>query len=235
MALKVIGAGFGRTGTLSLKAALEKLGYNKCHHMQEVISNPAQARLWFNAARQNNTEWDKVFDGYEACVDFPSSSYYYELAQYYPDAKVILTTRSAESWHSSASATIYAVNKLMPRWLRAVIPMFNHIHVSILKKVWQEKFDNQFEDINYAAKVFNQHIEDVKRLIPAERLLVMHISEGWAPLCKFLGKEMPSEPFPRVNDANEFNKIITGLKLLRALPWVVATIILATPLLYVYL
>jgi hypothetical protein len=224
VALKVIGAGFGRTGTLSFKTALEKLGYIKCHHMTEVLGNSQQSKYWLDMANGKEADWDTVFEGYQACVDFPACSYYYELAQYYPDAKVILTVRSPESWHKSASETIYQFNKLMPSWLRLIVPWCNHIYLSKDRKVWEGKFGGRFEDIDHATLVFNQHIAEVKRLIPSERLLVMEVSEGWQPLCDFLGVDIPNEPFPYVNDAKSFKTVTTLLKLARALPWALAAV-----------
>jgi len=222
MTLKVIGAGFGRTGTLSFKTALEKLGYVKCHHMKDVITSSTQAKQWYEISSGQNPDWDSVFEGYQACVDFPSANYYQQLAQYYPDAKVVLTLRTPQSWYKSAFATIYAINKLLPRWLQWVVPRFKHIHYTILNDLWNGKFNGRFEDRDYALGIFEQHIEEVKRVIPKERLLIMNVSEGWEPLCKFLGTAIPDEPFPNMNDSGDFQKLIRALKFFRVLPWLLA-------------
>ncbi|MEO1029694.1 MAG: sulfotransferase family protein [Pseudomonadota bacterium] len=122
MALKVIGAGFGRTGTLSMKAALEQLGYVKTHHMLEVMPSKDQRKHWLAIAQGERVDWDEVFEGFEASVDFPSSTYYTELLEKYPEAKVILTVRDPDKWYVSASNTIYAIGKAIPGWARKVFP-----------------------------------------------------------------------------------------------------------------
>ena len=108
MALKVIGAGFGRTGTKSLQLALEKLGFTDCYHMEALFRNPHHVKHWQDAHNKNNPDWESLFDGYQACVDFPASIYYNELAQNYPEAKVVLSTRDAEKWYQSALSTIFS-------------------------------------------------------------------------------------------------------------------------------
>lgn len=105
MVLKIIGAGFGRTGTASLKLALEQLGYDPCYHMKEVIQNPHFTEYWMRAA-DGSPDWEQIFDGYQATMDFPASSFWGELADYYPDAKVILTIRDAEDWFRSTQETV---------------------------------------------------------------------------------------------------------------------------------
>ena len=122
MALDVIGAGFGRTGTTSLREALETLGFVKCHHMIEVIRNREQTDGWLALATEGSVDWDKLFVGYRASVDFPSCVFYRELIRHYPDAKVILSVRDADSWYKSASETIYALSKAVPRWLVWIFP-----------------------------------------------------------------------------------------------------------------
>lgn len=223
MSLKVIGAGFGRTGTLSMKAALEQLGYAKCHHMVEVLmtDDPTQLDYWDAIGQGGRPGWDKVFEGYQSCVDFPSSLYWKELADAYPDAKVVLTVRSFESWYKSAMGTIYAVGKKQPAWTR-LIPKPRKIDRMTKNIIWNGKFDGAFEDKAHAEKVWNAHIEEVKATLPAERLLVFEVKDGWAPLCTFLGQPIPDMPFPRVNDAAQFHKMIKGMTRLAYVPWMVA-------------
>lgn len=120
MALQVIGAGFGCTGTLSMKAALEQLGYDKCHHMLEVFPSEKQLDAWHRISQGETPDWDDVFEGFQASVDFPSSGYWRELAARYPDAKIILTTRSFDSWYESASQTIYPVSRDIPGWMTMI-------------------------------------------------------------------------------------------------------------------
>ena len=231
MALEVIGAGFGRTGTLSMKAALERLGYDKCHHMVEVLGPGGDRQLdyWDAVGQGERPDWDEIFEGFKASVDFPSSVYWKELSEAYPDAKVVLTVRSFESWYESASATIYAVGRSAPAWTK-LIPKPRKIGRMTDNIIWGGKFDGKFEDKAYAEKVWNTHIADVKAGLPPERLLVFEVKDGWAPLCEFLGKPIPDEPFPRVNDKAQFHKMIKSMNRLAYVPWIVGGVLAAAAL-----
>jgi hypothetical protein len=233
MALKVIGAGFGRTGTLSMKAALERLGYNKCHHMIEVFASGDQVNQWHKLAEGAPPDWDAVFQGFEASVDFPSSAYWRELAAHYPDAKVILTTRSFESWYKSASETIYAVSAAMPGWMK-LVPRGKKIDRLVDGNVWQRVFHGKFEDKEYTRKIFEQHEANVKAAFPSERLLVFEPKQGWEPLCAFLAKEVPEGAFPRVNDTAEFHRNIALMKRMQLVPYVAAGVAILVAALAVY-
>ena len=227
MALKIIGAGFGRTGTLSMKAALERLGYVKCHHMVEVFASANQMRMWDEIGQGATPDWDAVFNGFQAAVDFPSASYWREIADHYPDAKVILTTRSFESWYKSASETIYAVSANMPGWMKAIVPRARRISRMIEHTVWAHVFHGRFDDYEHARKVFEEHEAAVKAAFPPERLLVFEPKQGWEPLCAFLGKDVPGEPFTHVNDTAEFKKRVSQMKLMQAVPMAAGAALLA--------
>ncbi|MEO2172991.1 MAG: sulfotransferase family protein [bacterium] len=218
MGLKVIGAGFGRTGTASLKVALEHLGYAPCHHMKEVFPSLEQINWFDQASRGDPVDWDKVFSKFQASVDWPSVAYYQELAEHFPDAKVVLSVRDAEAWHKSVSETIYAISNNIPTWLRFVAPPVDRICKMIYRLIWDGTFSGEFENRDFAIGVFNKHIEDVKQIIPAERLLIHTASEGWQPLCDFLGKPLPDLPYPRVNEAKELKRAVIVLKILRWVP-----------------
>lgn len=196
MTLKVIGAGFGRTGTMSLKLALEQLGFGPCHHMVEVFAHPEQVPLWSDAA-DGRPDWDRIFQGYSAAVDWPTATFYKELADHYPDAKVILTERDPESWFGSTQATIFARgfpedDAQMGAWARMVM------------KVIGDLFDRRLDDHDTLVRVFKAHNARVREVIPAERLLVYEVAQGWAPLCEFLGVPVPEGPMPQVNSTEEF-------------------------------
>lgn len=205
--MRVIGAGFGRTGTASLKRALETLGFGPCHHMEEVIKDPSQVPTWERAARGERIDWKTFMAPWGSAVDFPASLYYRELMDVYPDAKVILTVRSAESWYLSMQETIVPMLTRFPN--RIVTPYLPYISgpgrvmgpTSIRRDVL-----NRFSDRAHVLKVFTDHIEEVKRVVPAEKLLVFEAKEGWGPLCKFLGVPVPETDFPRVNDTAEFKR-----------------------------
>jgi len=182
MTLKVIGAGFGRTGTLSLKEALEKLGFGPCHHMKEVMLNSEQAEYFYLASMGEKVDWDEVFKDYNSAVDWPAAAYYKELSDKYPNAKVILGMRDAGSWYDSASTTIYQMSQNFPKWIRFIFPRTKKLFKMIDKTIFGEVFSYRFEDRESAMQVFNDHVEEVKRSIPEERLLMHSAKDGWGPL-----------------------------------------------------
>lgn len=233
MTLKVIGAGFGRTGTLSLKSALTTLGFVKTHHMENVMTNGRQIDLWHDIATGKPPQWDAVFDGYQAAVDFPSSAYYKELLAHFPDANVVLTVRDFDSWYTSAGATIHAVGNAFPAWLKVLVPRFGKAFDMVDRAIWQGLFDGRFEDKDHAREVFEQHIAEVKAHVPNDQLLVYQVKEGWQPLCDFLGCQVPSEDFPHVNDTAAFQSRVRALRLVRWLPAVLG-ILLAVVLVSVF-
>jgi hypothetical protein len=209
MPLKIIGAGLGRTGTLSLKAALEELGFSKCYHMAEVVANPSHVQFWSAAARGESVDWETLFEAYQATVDWPACSFYRELMDRYPDAKVILTLRNPERWYESARQTIYHVRGAFPRWTAPFVPRMREFQLMLDRLIWDGFFQGRFEDKPYAIERFKQHIEEVRNLTPADRLLVYEIEDGWGPLCFFLGVPIPKDKtFPRLNDAEEFRSRI---------------------------
>lgn len=212
MTLKLIGAGFGRTGTTSIKAALEQLGFDKCYHMQEVIKNPAHVAFW-NEAAINRTigkavDWDWVFDGYQATVDWPACNFTKELMAKYPDAKVLLTVRDPEKWYESCLNTIYGIyRKPTMKLTIQLIPRIRRFLAMNERMIWQGNFGGRFEDRHHAITVFNQHNEEIKGYVPAEKLLVFDVKQGWEPLCKFLEVPIPDTPFPHLNDTKTFQRM----------------------------
>ena len=221
MALQVIGAGLGRTGTLTLKTALEALGFGPCHHMLEVFANPDQVPFWNRAAHGELVEWDEVFAGYNASVDWPSCHFYAVLAERYPDAKVILSVRDPERWYESVRNTIYELGVVLPRHpiyrigykLVSLFVLRGSGNVDLAGEIiWQGTFDGRFEDKHHAIEVFNRHNEEVQRRVPQEQLLVYEVKEGWGPLCAFLGVEEPDKPFPRLNDTAEMRSRILKIR-----------------------
>jgi Sulfotransferase domain len=202
MPLEVIGAGFGRTGTLTLKTALERLGFGPCHHMIEVIGHPEQIPFWNRAAEGAAVEWDEVYCGYRATVDWPGCHFYDDLARYYPRAKVILSIRDTDRWYDSMRETILPTMELMSlNGADATVaesPMrFGGMIIS------QKTFNSDFSKANVVA-AFERHNAEVRRRIPPDRLLVFEVAQGWEPLCDLLRVPVPAEPFPRVNDRQEF-------------------------------
>lgn len=201
MALDIIGSGFGRTGTLTLKSALERLGFSKCYHMVEVFEHPDSIVHWERAGRGEKVDWEAAFDGYRASVDWPACHVWRELAAYYPEAKVIHTVRSSpEKWYESFSNTILPAMRQAPpqgdpmrRWWEAVN-----------KLVTVDTFDGRPDDIEVAIAAYRRREEEVRAAIAPSRLLVYNIADGWEPLCAFLGVAVPDEPMPRTNTTEEF-------------------------------
>lgn len=202
MALKVIGAGRGRTGTASLKVALETLGHGPCYHMSEVLKNPAFVNEWIRAA-EGNADWDAIFSGYSATVDNPGCNYWKELAAHYPEAKVILTIRDANKWFESTNETIHS----------AAFASFkkNSPFGKMVQKTIYDRMENRMQDREYMVEFFNRHSADITAAIPAERLLIYQVSDGWEPLCQFLGVPVPDVDFPHINSRSETKEMLAAL------------------------
>lgn len=195
MALKVIGSGLGRTGTLSTKLALEQLGFTRCHHMAEVFMNPGvQIPLWI-AAGDGKPDWEAIFEGCQAMVDHPGCAYWRELMDYYPDAKVLHTVRDPDKWFDSTQATIFSPGS-MDRFSEGPMALFmGHI---------KRFYGGDMNDRGFMIDFFRRHTEAVVAAVPPERLLVFNVAEGWDPLCAFLGVEAPATPYPRENSTEQF-------------------------------
>jgi hypothetical protein len=205
MALRVIGAGFGRTGTVSLHHALDSLGFGPCHHMRSVLAKPSSWKSWAAAQRGEKVSWDEIFAGWGSTVDWPSTTFWRELVEHYPEAKVILTVRSADSWYASMLST------LIPFWKR-VRSEVTHPDLRAVFEINQKDLDGILDDPERAKAAFDKHNEEVKRTIPKDRLLVIEPGSGWDPLCAFLGVPVPKEPYPSTNSREELSKGLNELK-----------------------
>ncbi len=200
MTLEIIGPGFGRTGTNSLKVALEHLGFGPAHHMFEVRDNPEQLSAWEALAAGGSGDWDAIFRGYCSQVDWPGARYWRELAAYYPDARVVLTVRDADAWFDSVEATIarfLAGRGTYDAHLNGVADM-------AYKLIAAGIFDERMSDRAHATAVFDAHIAEVQATIPASRLLTFDVQQGWEPLCAFVGCPVPKISFPRLNSSKQF-------------------------------
>lgn len=194
--LKVVGAGFGRTGTMSLKLALEKLLGSPCYHMVEVFPRPEHIPLWHAAARGESIDWDEMLQGFAAAVDVPASCFWQELSQKYPDAIVLLSYRDAESWWKSASSTIFpSIEKGEGEWR------------SMMAELLKNRFNLNFSDLRdreACIEAFDRHNQSVRNAGLGSRLVEWQPGDGWEPLCKALDLPIPDEPFPRTNSTEEF-------------------------------
>lgn len=194
MILQVVGTGLGRTGTMSMKLALEQLGFGPCHHMVEVFGHMDSVPLWI-AAGEGRPDWDAVFDGYNSVVDYPGAAFWRELTAYYPSAKVLHTVRDPDQWFESTQATIFSPERDAANGPPQMAAFF----AAVMRDLGERRHDRAFM-VDY----FERHTAEVLNTIPKERLLVYRPGDGWAPLCAFLGVPVPDTPFPKVNDRAEF-------------------------------
>ncbi len=220
MSIKIIGAGFPRTGTSTLKECLQILGYSKTYHMKELLVNPEDLHYWTTLKETGTTDWDKLYNGFAATVDFPGYPWYKQHMKQYPDAKVILTVRPFEKWYTSINSTIKnAGPKTLPQKLMAMAKLavsarFRKVIkcVKFAKQtIFAEELQGKIEDKAEAEKIFDKHIADVKAYVPAEKLLVWDVSDGWAPLCNFLNKAIPNDTFPHANKKENFKEMLGEL------------------------
>ena len=216
MSLKVIGSGLGRTGTFTLKLALEHLGFGKCYHMTELFQYPEGVKYFRQAENCEVVNWDLLFEGYNSVVDYPGARYFKQISDFYPDAKIIHTYRDPDEWYESAVRTIFMARNLdLKQFVKFAIryPFSREVqkrfHVFLYsRKLMALEFGNDFSDRKSIIKKFEQHTENVINNIKSDRLLIFNFSEGWNPLCKFLNVPVPNEKFPVSNNHEEFMRKI---------------------------
>ncbi|MFI9554666.1 sulfotransferase family protein [Nonomuraea endophytica] len=219
--LNVIGAGFPRTGTSSMKAALERLGFGPCYHMFEILARPDRVDRWLPAIEGRELDWNHVLEGYRSAMDWPASHFWREQAAAYPNAKVVLTVRDPARWHTSMQTLIsegprtLAIGDLPPAAaeimgaMRRLSPLLDLIGRAAFGPEFAMARD--MPPVEVATEFFDLHTETVRRTIAPERLLVFDVREGWEPLCAFLGAEVPDEPFPHLNDADAIKVMMARL------------------------
>jgi Sulfotransferase domain len=205
--MKVIGAGFGRTGTMSLKGALELLGMGPCFHMIDLVRDPEPLPYWQAAAAGERVDWREALDGWESSVDWPGCSFWDQMHETWPDLPVLLSVRDPEAWYRSCENSIHAAKEMALRGelegntenppSPEVLGMINNL-------IWNGTFEGRFADKQWALDVFKRHNDTVIERVPADQLLVYEIGQGWEPLCEFLGVPVPEEPFPHLNDTASF-------------------------------
>ncbi|MGH8933849.1 MAG: sulfotransferase family protein [Egibacteraceae bacterium] len=201
--LKVIGAGFGRTGTTSLKVALEALGF-PCFQGSGLLAQPERVRLWDAVADGQPVAWDDLFSGYQAFVDWPGVAFWRELVDAYPDAKVVLSVRDPSRWYDSMDRSLLHLARQIrtPGFAKRLTPnLWRQLRMT--EKVMVQRSFGGCLDREHVIEVFERHNQEVRRYVPAERLLVYEVVQGWDPLCEFLGVPVPvGMPFPRLNDTD---------------------------------
>ena len=200
MGLSVIGAGFGRTGTMSMKQALDLLGFGPCHHMSEVMAREGDADKWAAAFRGEGFDADALLDGFESMVDFPGCWFWEELAADNPDALVLLTVRPTEGWWRSLSTTIGP-------HIHPAVPHGDESFGALMSAIDDVVFAGRADDRDTAVSAYERHNAHVVATAPADRLLVYEVGSGWEPLCEALGVPVPDEPFPRTNTSEEWQQL----------------------------
>jgi sulfotransferase family protein len=208
--MKAIGAGYGRMGTMSIKAALEQLGYGPCLHMIDVIRNPELRHPFVDAIEGRDVDWNEAFEGWESTIDWPACSFWREHHETWPDLPVILNTRDKEAWYKSCMNSIHDAKEMAmkgelqpaddtPPPNPEVMKMINGI-------IWGGTFEGRFAaDKEFAFRKFDEHYEAVRSTVPKEQILEFDATkDGWDPLCTFLGVDVPDEPFPHLNDTKSF-------------------------------
>ena len=199
MTLQVIGAGLGRTGTLSLKLALEHLGLGPCYHMSEMLASMRRnLPLWIEAAK-GSPDWEAIFAGYRSTTDYPGCMFWRQLVAKYPDAKVILTIRDPGRWFESGSATVFSPEH---RARFEGNPQMAEFFALTVFGDLGERLGDRAKMIDYFER-WNQAVIDA---VPADKLLVYRASEGWEPLCALLDKPVPDADYPRVNSREEMTE-----------------------------
>lgn len=196
MSLKIVGAGVGRTGTHSLKVALERLLGGTCHHMMEVFSRPEQSAAFTGAIDGEDTDWVAVLRDFSAIVDFPGTFFWREIAAAHPDALILLSTRDAHDWYRSASNTIFIAGRPGDPWMDAVTRGFRRC------------FSDQLDDEAVMIAAYEAHNAAVRAEVPKARLIDWTPGDGWGPICAALGVAIPDEPFPVTNTMNEFRAML---------------------------
>ena len=201
MTPRIVGAGLGRTGTMSLKRALERLLGAPCYHMLEVLQRPEHVPIWHRAAEGQLPDWRRFLEGYGAAVDWPIAAFWREISAAFPDAIVLLSVRDPESWWRSASSTIFPSSlKAEGDWRR------------MLDALFAARFTSAITDKAASIAAYEHHVARVRADAPPERLLEWQPSDGWAPLCAALGVPVPDEPFPHENTTRDFQSRSEGLR-----------------------
>jgi len=200
--VQIVGAGMGRTSTMSLKQALEMLGFEPCHHMMEMRNVPQATDGWHRAALGERVDFAALLEGYKASCDWPSAAFWRELVQRFPEAKVILTERPEEQWWQSISKTIFTSLRLPPA---EDVTLERQAQRATARAVIIDKtFGGEVDDREHVLRIYRAHNAAVKAEVPPDRLLVFDGGLGWAPLCRFLGVPVPDEPYPNTNTTADF-------------------------------
>lgn len=203
MELEVVGAGFGRTGTQSLKLALEELGVGPCYHMMEVFGNTEHIPLWAAATRGEAPDWDTLFANYRSTVDWPGCAFWRDLAEKNPRAKVLLSYRNSDDWYDSFHNTIFQAMTRdappEPEWIAVHFEMTRQL-------ILEQALGGRPDDRAHAIRCYEDHNEAVRSEVSSDRLILHEVGAGWEPLCTGLNLPVPDKPYPKTNNTQEFRE-----------------------------
>ncbi|MFV0260568.1 MAG: sulfotransferase family protein [Acidimicrobiales bacterium] len=224
--MEVIGTGCGRTGTLSTRQALERLGFGPCHHMVEAMTHPRQFRTLAAHVRGEPVDWRRFFAPYRSQVDYPGAIVWRELLATFPDAKVIHTVRGPQRWYDSTFTTVYRARTAVAPWLRRLLPIVDEAFAVNDAMIWDGLFEGRFEDRDRAIEIYQERTAEVIATVPPDRLLVFDVADGWEPLCAFLDVPVPTEPFPRANGRMAMRLRFGAVRLVSyEAPWIAAGLV----------
>jgi len=203
MELEVVGAGFGRTGTQSLKLALEELGVGPCYHMMEVFGNTEHIPLWAAATRGETPDWDTLFANYRSTVDWPGCAFWRDLAEKNPNARILLSYRNSDDWYDSFHNTIYqAMTRDAPPE-----PAWDAEHIEMTRQlVLEQALGGRPDDRAHAIRCYEEHNDAVRSEVASDRLILHEVGAGWEPLCIGLNLRVPDKPYPKTNNTREFRE-----------------------------
>lgn len=203
MNLEVVGAGFGRTGTETLKNALEILGFGPCYHMFEIDKHPEHIEKWNDVRSKGSRQWMEIYRDYSSAVDWPTCAYFEELIEAFPESKVILTVRDPGEWFTSMSKTVFRALSEDEKGLSEKTIELRRMSRALIS---EGTFKGRLDDRTFCESIYLDHIKSVKSKVPPNRLLVYEVRHGWKPLCTFLDREVPSTEFPIGNSTQDFER-----------------------------
>ncbi len=202
--MRVIGAGLGRTGTNSLKIALEQLLNGPCYHMFELFQRPQDVGVWHAATKGEKADLRALMTGWTATVDWPAAPLFDKLADEFPDAKVLLSVRDPVEWYRSANRTIFEVGRQRDG---SPNPLGD-----LVDDQFRQWLTSDVDDEDETIAGFIRYNERVRRIIPPERLIEWHTGDGWDPICAGLDIPVPERPFPHSNSTEDFQAVVAAAR-----------------------
>jgi len=220
MSLSVIGTGLSRTGTTTLRKVLEELGFSPCYNSTELFIRPRGIEFWEGLEQGEEVDFENFFSNYNGIIGFPGYIFHQQLKAEYPDARVILSYREPEEWYEDISKTVFEsvsshVNKAYAEEVRSFDPYLadciERIHALQLRILEENYFEGRFADKDYAVQRYVEWNEGIKDIYSEDELLVYQVTEGWEPVCKFLGVPVPEgKEFPHLNHPKTFHNRSTS-------------------------